>query len=430
MKYSTAICVAALAGSVVASPIVEANHHQHKRALATQFVYVTRTIDPNGNEVESTQTSTPDDQQQQQGNNNGFQQANAAAFGSSSSEAGSSSSPAATSSAVVSSSVAAGSSSVETSSPPASSSGGGSSSSSSSSSPSSSSGDSSSSGGGSSGGSSGGINGDLKSFSKPTKEFKDGEIDCSDFPSGQGVISLDHLGFGGWSGIYDESDKSTGGSCTEGKFCSYACQAGMSKTQWPSEQPGNGVSVGGLKCKNGKLYRTNKDKDNLCEWGAKAAKIVSKLDKEVSICRTDYPGTENMVLPTVVEGGGENILTVVEQATYYKWQGKPTSAQFYVNNAGVNYKKGCQWGDEGSGIGNWAPLEFGAGSVDGASYLSLIPNPNNKKSANFNVKIEAGPGASLSGNCKYENGKFVGGDENGGCTVTVTNGEAHFVLYD
>lgn len=82
--------------------------------------------------------------------------------------------------------------------------------------------------------------------------FEDGVLSCDEFPSAQGVVSLDWLGFGGWSGI-ENSDGSTGGSCKEGSYCSYACQPGMSKTQWPAEQPANGVSVGGLLCKNGKL---------------------------------------------------------------------------------------------------------------------------------------------------------------------------------
>lgn len=424
MKYTTALCLAALAGSVVATPIGDAHpHHEHKRALATQFVYVTKTVDGNGNEVEQTKTAGSNNNEQQK-------QQQPASTPATSSPPSSASDGDFQANAIIGPGSAAvrtdlphpsgvsdapSSASVPTSSAP------------SSSAPSSSASPSSTGG---SGGGDGGISGDLKAYSDPTEKFEDGKISCSDFPSGQGVIALDHLGFGGWSGIEHMEDSSTGGKCDEGAYCSYACQAGMSKTQWPEDQPSNGVSVGGLKCKNGKLYRTNKKEDYLCKWGVKSAKVVSKLDKEVSICRTDYPGTENMVIPTVVEGGGENVLAVVDQDNYYKWMGKPTSAQFYVNDAGVGYKKGCAWGTEGSGIGNWAPIEFGAGAVGGQSWLSLIPNPNNKKAANFNVKIEAGDGATVSGECKYENGKFIGGDSTGGCTVAVTGGEAHFVLYN
>ncbi|PRT52543.1 putative secreted beta-glucosidase SIM1 [Wickerhamiella sorbophila] len=258
--------------------------------------------------------------------------------------------------------------------------------------------------------------------------FQDGVIDCSDFPAGNGVVALDYLGFGGWSGIQflNGGSSSSGSSCTEGAYCSYACQPGMSKTQWPSNQPASGVSVGGLQCKGGKLYRTNTNTDNLCEAGAGTASVESELSQDVAICRTDYPGTENMVIPTLVKAGSSNLLTVVVQESYYQWQGKPTSAQYYVNNAGVSVEDGCVWGTPGSGVGNWAPLNFGAGQASGVTYLSLIPNPNNRSPANFNVKIVS-DGGNVIGNCVYENGSYNGGAN--GCTVSVTSGKAKFVLY-
>jgi len=202
----------------------------------------------------------------------------------------------------------------------------------------------------------------------------------------------------------------------------------MSKSQYPSEQPSNGVSVGGLLCKNGKLHRTNKDVDALCQWGVDSAIVKSELSQDVAICRTDYPGTENMVLPTVAKAGGKVPLTVVHEDSYYRWQGGLTSAQYYVNDAGVSVEDGCVWSNSGSGKGNWAPLNFGAGKTGGKSWLSLIPNPNNRDALNFNVKIVAADGAEVNGDCKYENGKFYGGDD--GCTATVMSGEAYFVLYN
>lgn len=277
----------------------------------------------------------------------------------------------------------------------------------------------------------GGIYGDLDYYVDPTTEFEDGSIACDDFDSlvGAGVIALDHLGFGGYSGIYHPSDSSTGGSCDDGAYCSYSCQPGMSKTQWPSSQPSSGVSVGGLYCDNGYLYRSNNDSNYLCEWGVDVAYVVSELGKDVAVCRTDYPGTENMVLPTYVTAGDSLPLSTVNEATYYKWEGSGTSAQYYVNNAGVSWKEGCVWGTSGSGVGNWAPLNFGAGYSDGVSYLSLIPNPNNYDAANFNVKIVAATDDTvISGSCYYEDGKY-NGDGTDGCTVGVTSGYAYFKLY-
>lgn len=272
-----------------------------------------------------------------------------------------------------------------------------------------------------------GIWGDLGDYQGPYNEFQDGVHSCDLFPVGDGVISLSHLGFGGWSGIYN-SDTSTGGKCQEGSYCSYACQSGMSKTQWPSNQPSNGVSVGGLLCKNGKLYRTNKDTQYLCEWGKDTAIVENKLGQVVSVCRTDYPGTENMVIPTVANPGKSIALTTVDSDTYYTWKGLPTSAQYYVNDAGVGYQDGCLWGSAGSGVGNWAPLNFGAGWTNGIAYLSLIPNPNNRDATNYRVKIVADGNSVVNGECVYENGKYNGNGHDG-CTVAVTSGRAKFVFY-
>ena len=109
------------------------------------------------------------------------------------------------------------------------------------------------------------IDGDLKSFASPGK-FVDGTLSCDSVPVGNGVISIDWLQYNGWASILNLGGYAST-TCVEGYYCSYACQAGMAKTQWPSDQPSSGVSIGGLVCKNGYLYRTNTDTDYLCEWG-------------------------------------------------------------------------------------------------------------------------------------------------------------------
>ena len=220
----------------------------------------------------------------------------------------------------------------------------------------------------------------------------------------------------------------TSANCQDGYYCSYACQAGMSKTQWPSEQPANGVSVGGLLCKNGLLYRSNTDNDYLCEWGAQTAEFVSNIGQDVAICRTDYPGSENMNIPTLLTAGGNAPVSVVDSDSYYTWRGGKTSTQYYVNNAGVSVEDGCIWGTDGSGVGNWAPVVLGAGTTGGRTYLSLIPNPNNLVKPNYNIKIVAANGANVNGDCKYENGQYNGAGSDG-CTVTVVSGTANFVFY-
>ncbi|KAG0670975.1 putative secreted beta-glucosidase sun4 [Maudiozyma exigua] len=360
---------------------VAASHHHNKRAIAVEYVYETVIVDANGNTISgltAQSTATP-----------------TAIASAKSTDATTTLAPGTTASAAVTTSKSAAASATTAAS--------------------------------TSGSSTGGIYGDLAAFSGPSEAFQDGTIACSSFPSGQGVIAVSWMNQNGWTGI-ENTDTSTGGSCAEGSYCSYACQPGMSKTQWPSEQPADGRSIGGLLCKGGYLYRSNTDTDYLCEWGADTAEVVSELSSGVAICRTDYPGTENMVIPTFVEAGATQPLTVVDEDTYYKWQGKLTSAQYYVNNAGVSVEDGCIWGTDGSGVGNWAPLNFGAGYTNGISYLSLIPNPNNRTPLNFNVKIVAADANSVvNGECYYENGSYSSGSD--GCTVAVTSGKAKFVLY-
>ncbi|CAI7457849.1 unnamed protein product [Saccharomyces cerevisiae] len=220
----------------------------------------------------------------------------------------------------------------------------------------------------------------------------------------------------------------TATSCQDGYYCSYACSPGYAKTQWPSEQPSDGRSVGGLYCKNGKLYRSNTDTNSLCVEGQGSAQAVNKVSGSIAICGTDYPGSENMVVPTVVGAGSSQPINVIKEDSYYQWQGKKTSAQYYVNNAGVSVEDGCIWGTEGSGVGNWAPVVLGAGYTDGITYLSIIPNPNNKEAPNFNIKIVATDGSTVNGACSYENGVYSGSGSDG-CTVSVTSGSANFVFY-
>lgn len=135
------------------------------------------------------------------------------------------------------------------------------------------------------------------------REFPDGKLSCSHFPSDYGAIATSWITKQGWSGIQLMEKQAAGdirlangdgvGECREGYWCSYACPAGYSKAQWPeSEQPANGESIGGLRCENGKLWLTRPHKSKkLCIAGADSTTIVNNLQKSVAICRTDYPGT-------------------------------------------------------------------------------------------------------------------------------------------
>jgi hypothetical protein len=263
-----------------------------------------------------------------------------------------------------------------------------------------------------------------------TAEFPDGEISCGDFPSDYGAIALDYLGLGGYSGIQYVSGTAeafseivtaiTGDECHSGAMCSYACPPGYQKSQWPTIQGATGQSVGGLECKLGKLYLTNKNHKQLCIPGVGGVHVQNKMSHSVAVCRTDYPGTESETVPLAASPGTTHDLTCPDGDNYFIWKGKVTSAQYYVNPKGVPTEKACQWGDGSQPIGNWAPINLGVGYTKNGKFLSIFPNsPTTDKPLDFNVKIV---GDNLSDECRYENGKFydkkgpIAG--NSGCTVS------------
>lgn len=260
-------------------------------------------------------------------------------------------------------------------------------------------------------------------------EFPDGEIDCDHFPEEYGAVPVTWVKKTtskiGWSGLQYEGGNQS--ECIDKTLCSYACPPGYSKAQWPSQQPASGESHGGLLCKGGKLYRTNDKFKTLCVKGHGGVFVRNKLSKGVAICRTDYPGTENMCHPTWV-GPGETVeLTVPESDNYYVWQNKKTSAQYYVNPAGISKEDGCDWRSEGEKIGNWAPIIFGASFDAGQSWLSMAHNQLNGDPSNFNIKL-----TGANGGCGYDykSNSFTGQAATAeGCTGALASGTAYYELY-
>jgi SUN family beta-glucosidase len=215
------------------------------------------------------------------------------------------------------------------------------------------------------------------------EEFPDGEVDCSDFPSKYGPISVDYLGHGGWIGIQKVSIAGSfvqdivtglsGDGCTDGAMCSYACPPGYLKSQWPITQGSTGQSVGGLECSGGKLKLTNPDlSKNLCIKGTGGVSAQNKASDVVSICRTDYPGTESETVPVVVDPGQTQELACPDSGTYYKWKDMATSAQYYLNPIGVGPEEACQWGSSGTKKGNWAPINFGVSKKGQSPFTRII----------------------------------------------------------
>lgn len=261
-----------------------------------------------------------------------------------------------------------------------------------------------------------------------TSTFPDGTIDCGTFPSNYGAVPLNYLGLGGWSGLQAVTIVGnavsnivtgvSGQTCSEGMMCSYACPPGYQKAQWPSTQGSTGQSVGGIQCKGGKLWLTNSAlSSSLCIPGVGGVQAQNNAGSVVAICRTDYPGTESETIPVELQAGQTEQLACPNAATYYTWQGKSTSAQYYLNPIGIPASQGCQWGSPGGNIGNYAPINFGVGASDGKTWLSIFQNaPTTSAQYQGTVEIQG----NLSGTCKYSNGQYCGvtGCNAQGCTVS------------
>ncbi|KAF1983943.1 glycoside hydrolase family 132 protein, partial [Aulographum hederae CBS 113979] len=221
------------------------------------------------------------------------------------------------------------------------------------------------------------------------------------------------------------------GGCTEGSYCSYACGAGYQKAQWPTAQGMTGQSVGGILCKNGKLHKTSGNQKKLCMRGTSKidVKVVNKMGENSAVCRTDYPGTESETVPLDTQPGQSYPLTCPDGENYYIWQGKTTSAQYYVNPSGVSVSDACQWGSAGTNRGNWAPVNLGVGYSAGSGWLSIMANAPTNPDGKLNFKIHI-EGDDINGECSYENGQYCDGSgcNSQGCTVAVRSGEARYVF--
>lgn len=275
-----------------------------------------------------------------------------------------------------------------------------------------------------------------------TANFPSGSIPCTQFPSDYGAIPISYLDTNGWAGIqrcptYRKGDSAIsyietavkGDGCVSGAFCSYACPPGYQKTQWPSAQGATLQSIGGLYCNSdGFLELTRPEHPTLCELGAGGVFIQNDLDQVVSTCRTDYPGTESMVIPTVLQPGEKQPLTNPDSSSYYVWNNKATTAQYYVNKKGVSVEDGCLWDSSSNHDerGNWAPINIGTGrSTDGITYLSIFPNsPTTTAKLDFNIKITG----DVSIECELRNGVYTNGNANG-CTTAIRDGGVAIIRY-
>ncbi|KAI1645672.1 SUN-domain-containing protein [Daldinia loculata] len=271
-------------------------------------------------------------------------------------------------------------------------------------------------------------------------DFPDGKIKCDHFPEEYGAVPLEWLGLGGWSGLqYTPSYKfgdfsisfiETGvkGMAKQPGFYSYACPEGYVKSQWPSAQGSTKQSVGGLYCNDdGYLELSRPEIKTLCEPGVPGITINNKMQKNVAICRTDYPGIEAMVIPVDAQPGAVRQLANIESADYYHWDNKPTTLQYYVNQPGVSVEDGCVWdcSEDHDECGNWAPTILGVGkSSDGNTYISLFPNtPTSSAKPKMNINITG----DVSIPCYFQDGEYAIGSS--GCTTTIPSGGKAVVTF-
>ncbi|KAI9823786.1 MAG: hypothetical protein M1832_002343 [Thelocarpon impressellum] len=285
---------------------------------------------------------------------------------------------------------------------------------------------------------SGSGSGSAGSYTGVDKDFPDGQIDCSHFPSDYGAVAVDWAGLGGWSGTQDVGNNyangKAGDKCKDNTMCSYSCPPGYLKTQWPKDQPASGASVGGLKCEGGKLKLTNPSlSTKLCMKGVGGISVSNKVGKGVAVCRTDYPGNEAQTVPATYDINASSYeLGTPDQKGYFFWKGSQTSAQYYINAAGVPIEEGCQWNVEASNKGNFAPINIGASQDNGLRWLSIHPTEYFKSELGFNIRIK---GDSVSDECYYEHPKICQGgncktlgEKGCGCTVS-SKGDATYEFY-
>jgi hypothetical protein len=258
-------------------------------------------------------------------------------------------------------------------------------------------------------------------------QFPNNTEPCSSFPSEYGPVPVEWLGLGGWIGVqevpeYTPGDHAisfistaiAGEGCKPNSFCSYACPAGYQKSQWPSAQGSTGQSIGGIFCNADGNFVLN-DNPYLCIPGAGGVYVKNNLGEgqNVCVCRTDYPGTEGETVPLNVLPGQNLSLTNPDSATYYQWEGAPTTAQYYINPSGVDCSQACVWGSAGSNLGNWAPVNAGVGlSKEGTTFISLFPNIPTNPDGKLDYTISI---TGASGECIYSDGSYTGSPN--GCTV-------------
>ncbi|KAI9292985.1 hypothetical protein K502DRAFT_325543 [Neoconidiobolus thromboides FSU 785] len=219
--------------------------------------------------------------------------------------------------------------------------------------------------------------------------------------------------------------------CKIGGWCPYACKAGYYSAQYDEsarvQGPQAGSMNGGLKCEQGgKLTKPFADRP-YCLPGMMNVHIDNRLDGQVSLCQTTYPGNEAMLIPTVAKPGNLQVINTPPQ-TY--WQS--TSAHYYVNPVNSSQDE-CIWGEKSKAIGNWAPFIVGSNEgFEGNTFVMITVNPEFISAGlqstigdYYKMRIECDDGACNGAPCEI----VVSDPAGKNCVVTVPkNAKARVVF--
>lgn len=133
-----------------------------------------------------------------------------------------------------------------------------------------------------------------------------------------------------------------------------------------------------------------------------------------------------MTFPLTLGPGESGYLANPDQAKYFFWQGKPTSAHYYINKQGVSEAEGCTWSKPTEAKGNWAPAIFGTSWDDihaNQGFSSLKQNELNKNALlDYSITF-TGDGVVSPCSYKHKTDEYCESDKcwhdkDRGCTVS------------
>ncbi|OXV10622.1 hypothetical protein Egran_01617 [Elaphomyces granulatus] len=186
------------------------------------------------------------------------------------------------------------------------------------------------------------------------------------FPTDAGLVAVaPNEKNAGWAMSPDQT-------CLPGHYCPYACPPGQVSMQWDPDATSYSYPQsmnGGLYCDDsGNIQKPFPDR-SYCQQGTGSVVAVNKCGDVVAFCQTVLPGSESMLIPTLIK----DLATLAVPDTNY-WCS--TAAHFYINPPGISSEVACVWGTSSNNWGNWSPYVAGANADGhGRTFLKIGWNP-------------------------------------------------------